>query len=122
MMIDAAVTNYIENYLDYRAATIAQTESVRASNAGLQDAYRQAIARGALPSDAVTQHWKVALDERTCPVCRSIPDLNPDGIRIEQPFISIGGPFTVPPDPHPNCRCSLEIVTDLAKVPDDAQL
>lgn len=116
--IEALVDDYTNNYLDYRAETIAQTESTRAVNAGLQDAYQQAIDRGVFPADAVRQHWTVALDERTCEICLSIPDMNEDGVAIGDPFDSVDGPQDAPPDPHPNCRCSLEIVTDLDKVPD----
>jgi hypothetical protein len=112
--------DYAENYLDYRAETIARTEATRAANAGLQDAYAQAIDRGALPVEAVTQFWEVALDEKTCEICLSIPDMNPDGVGIGEPFESIDGQQDAPPDPHPSCRCSLEIVTDLDKVPDEA--
>lgn len=117
--VDQMVNDYIENYLDYRAATIAQTESTRASNEGLQDAYQQAIDRGALPAEAVTQQWVVALDERTCEVCLSIPDMNPDGVAIGESFDSIDGPMDSPPDPHPACRCSLDIITNLDLVPDE---
>lgn len=48
-MVDA----YESNMYDYRADMIARTESVRAANWGLHDAYRQAIDRGALTDDAV---------------------------------------------------------------------
>ena len=117
--VDDMVNDYVENYLDYRAATIAQTEATRASNEGLQDAYQQAIDRGALPAEAVMQQWQVSLDERTCEVCLSIPDMNPDGVAIGESFDSIDGAMDAPPDPHPNCRCSLDIVTNLDLVPDD---
>ncbi len=118
--IAGMVDDYIENYLDYRAETIAQTESVRAANAGLQDGYEQAIERGALPSDAVKQYWQIALDEKTCEICLSCADMNEEGVAIGEPFDSIDGPQDAPPDPHPNCRCSIEIVTDLDMVPDEA--
>jgi hypothetical protein len=117
--ISSMVADYAENYLDFRAQMIAETESTRAVNAGLQDAYAQAIDRGALTSDSVKQFWQVALDEKTCEVCLSIPDMNPDGIGIDDSFESIDGQMDAPPDPHPSCRCSLEIVTDLDKVPDE---
>jgi hypothetical protein len=96
--IDAMFTNYIDNSLDYRAATIAQTESVRAASAGLQDAYDQAVDRGALTYESITQHWQIALDEKTCPTCRSIPAmispvLNPDGVALGEMFDSEDGPM-----------------------------
>lgn len=119
---DAAIQrmteDYASNYLDYRANTIARTESVRATSAGLQDSYQQAIERGALPAEAIKQFWTVALDEKTCPVCLSIPDMNPNGIAIGEQFESIDGPMDAPPDPHPACRCSIDVVTDLDMVPD----
>lgn len=118
-MIGQMVDDYVDNYLDYRASMIAQTESTRAASAGLQDAYSQAIDRGAIPADAVKQFWQVATDERTCEVCLSIPDQNPDGVAINEPFDSIDGQMDAPPDPHPSCRCSLEIITDLDRVPSD---
>ncbi len=110
--------DYLENYLSYRAATIAQTESVRSVNAGLHDAYGQAISRGALPSEAVRRYWQ--LGDTPCPVCESIPDNNPDGVGVGEAFDSDEGPVDDPPI-HPNCMCSVEYVTDLTKVPDDAE-
>lgn len=115
-MVDKLTSDYVDNYLDYRAETIARTESSRAANLGLQDAYEQAIDRGVFPSSAVRQYWRIALDEATCAVCRSIPELNPEGVEIGESFESQAGPVDVPPDPHPNCRCSVEIVTDLDQV------
>lgn len=111
-MVDKLVQDYTDNYLDYRAETIAQTESVRAANYGLQDAYEQAIDRGVFPSDAVKQYWRIALDEKTCEICLSVADLNPNGRAMGEDFDSIDGPQDSPPA-HPRCRCSVEIVTDL---------
>lgn len=118
-IIDEMVSAYEDNYLDYRADTIAGTESVRASNTGLHDAYEQAIERGALPEEAVRRFWQTSMLENVCPVCLSIPDMNPDGVGVDEDFDSIDGPQTDPPDPHTNCACSVEYVTDLDTVPDD---
>lgn len=114
--VDQMTANYQDNYLDYRAAMIAQTESVRASAMGLQDSYAQAIAAGALTQDSVTRFWQVALDEKTCPICLSIPDNNPDGVGVGASFDSDDGPIDDPPV-HPNCRCSIEYVTNLDMLP-----
>jgi hypothetical protein len=120
-MIDEMTTEYADNYLDYRAATIAETESVRMANEGLQDAYEQAIARGALPDDAVRQFWQLDLDEKTCDICLSIIDNQPDeGIGMDDTWDSDDGAIDSPPV-HPNCRCSVEVVTDLDKVPDEEE-
>lgn len=64
--VDAMVERYRQATLDYRAQMIAQTEATRAASLGLQDSYQQAIDRGAIPAEAITQHWEVDMDEHTC--------------------------------------------------------
>ena len=64
--IDDLVDAYSDRALDYRADMIAQTESTRAANMGLQESYRQAVSDGVFPDDAVRQFWMVALDEKVC--------------------------------------------------------
>jgi hypothetical protein len=115
--IDNMVDDYVENYLDYRAATIAQTEATRTANVGLHNAYRQAIDRGALTDEAVTRQW--LLGDHPCPICESIPDNNPDGVGVDEAFDSDDGPIDDPPV-HPSCECSVDYVTDLTQVPDEA--
>lgn len=116
--IDDMVERYRDNYLDHRALTIATTEATRAASLGLQDSYLQAVNRGVLPSAAVRQYWQLDLDERTCDHCISVVDMNPDGVELGEPFQSDHGPVDGP-GLHPNCRCSIELVTNLDLVPDD---
>jgi hypothetical protein len=113
--IDQMVADYTENYLDYRASTIAQTESVRAISTGLTDAYRQAVDRGALPEGAVKRRWQ--LGDSPCPICESIPDNNPEGVGVNEAFVSDEGPVDDPPV-HPNCMCSVDFLTDISQVPE----
>lgn len=115
-VIDRMVDRYEFRYRDYRALTIARTETTNAAAMGLQDSYEQAVERGAMPREAVRQMWRLALDERTCEHCISVVDLNPDGVPLGEPFDSDEGPVTAP-GLHPNCRCSLEMVVDLSMVP-----
>lgn len=110
--IDEIVGNYADNSLAYRADMIAQTESVRASNLGLQDAYMQAIDRGVFPADAVRKFWLTALDERVCEICRPIPLDHPEGISMDDAFDTSDGTIDYPPA-HPLCRCSIQVVTNL---------
>lgn len=117
-VIDQMVSDYTDNYLDYRAATIAQTESVRAVNGGLHDAYSQAIERGAVPDEAVRREWE--LGDSPCPICESIPDNNPDGVGVDEEFDSDDGPVDDPPV-HPNCMCSVNYITDISQLPDDSE-
>lgn len=110
--IDALVDAYVDRALDYRADMIARTEASRAANMGLQAGYRQAIADGVFPSVAVKQYWMVALDEKTCLACILVAVAANAGISLDAPFIAEGEEIDAPPL-HPNCRCSLEIRTDL---------
>lgn len=117
--IENMVSDYIDNYLDYRAATIAQTESSRAAAAGLHDAYSQAIDRGAMDGDSVRRHW--LLGDNPCPICESIVDNSePDGVGVDEQFDSEDGPVDDPPV-HPSCECSVDYVTDLSDLPDDSE-
>jgi hypothetical protein len=114
--IDGMVDAYIDSSLAYRAGMIAQTESNRAANLGLQHSYQQAVDNGVFPADAVKKFWLLNMDERTCEICRGIADANADGIGIAESFDSDDGPVDIPPI-HPNCRCSLEMRTNLDMVP-----
>jgi hypothetical protein len=110
--IDAMVANYADNMLQSRADTIARTESSRAANLGVYDAYNQAISRSVMPDGSVMRYWQIALDERTCQVCMDIPDANADGVAPDEPFDTALGPIDYPPV-HPNCRCSVGYSTEL---------
>ncbi len=113
--IDDLVDAYVSRSLDYRASMIAQTESNRAANLGLQDAYKQAVDDGVFPDGAVRQFWMLALDEKVCDVCQGIADDTPDGIPVGDAFESDDGDVDAPPA-HVSCRCSIEMRTDLDMV------
>ena len=101
------VAAYERKYLRYRSQTIARTEALRATNFGVQDAWRQAIATGKATESLVRRQWVVAKDERLCEVCAPIPKLNGKrGVPFGQPFATPKGPVMMPPL-HPGCRCSL---------------
>jgi hypothetical protein len=102
--IDAMVDQYYRRYLDYRARNIARTESLRASNMGQRELWRQAQQQGYLPTARTRRVWLVARDERTCESCKEIPGMNPGGVRLNEPFKTPDGPSDGPPL-HPSCRC-----------------
>lgn len=106
--IDAMVRRYAERSLKYRAEMIARTETLRAANAGLRESWRQAQEQGLLRVGQ-RQKWLVAHDERTCPVCRPVPGMNPDGVLLGTAFNTPDGRVESPPL-HPQCRCSLGLV------------
>ena len=109
--IDKMVAAYKRKYLQFRSRTIARTESLRATNTGIQEAFRQAIEKGLLSEDLVRRRWVVAADERLCEVCAPVPGMNPpQGVKFAQPFATPVGPVMLPPL-HPNCRCTTWIQT-----------
>ena len=107
--IDKMVAAYARKYRQFRSQTIARTEALRATNFGVQDAWRQLIEAGGAPEALVRRQWVVAKDERLCDVCAPVPGLNPKrGVPFAQPFATPVGPLMMPPA-HPACRCSLFI-------------
>lgn len=107
--IDKMVEAYARKYRQFRAQTIARTEALRATNFGVQDAWRQIIESGAAPEELVRRQWIVAKDERLCELCSPIPAMNPKkGVPFAQAFSTPSGPYMLPPI-HPNCRCTVFI-------------
>jgi hypothetical protein len=104
--IKKATAEYSATLVNARAMTIARTETIRAANYGLQESWDQAVDQGALPSTS-RQFWIVTPDDRLCPICSAIPDMNPNGRELGESFMTPEGPVDAPPAPHPNCRCSI---------------
>ncbi len=106
--IDVRVNAYRRRYVMYRATMISRYETLQASNAGAMSAVKSAIKVGALPPTTV-KTWKIAKDEATCRRCRSIPEIQPAGVGIDQPFAwqagKQSGEINFAPL-HPNCRCT----------------
>lgn len=112
--IDAKVERYVAKQLRLRAKTIARTETMTASNQGQQELWRQTSESGLLGDDA-RRIFIVTPDDRLCEICAAVPDLNPDGVALDEPFQTPEGPVDTPPV-HPNCRCSMGLVFNRAKV------
>jgi hypothetical protein len=111
--IETMVARYAERYRAFRAERIARTETLRAANQGRLEAYRQwaeMTGRG----DEIRRFWLTAADELVCKVCRPIPDMNPQGIALNEQYATPIGPQDQPPI-HPNCRCTEKIVRSVAR-------
>lgn len=106
--IDQRVAAYRRRYLAYRATTIARYETLSAANGGAINAIRASVQAGTLPP-TTRVHWMIAHDERTCPRCRSIINLQPDGVALGTPFRweyhGHSGHIQYAPL-HPDCRCT----------------
>jgi len=109
--IDRMVNAYRKRYVNYRATTIARTEALRAVSIGEYSSAIQAVQSGAVDGDIVKRFWIYKDDKRTRNSHRQIPTLNPNGVGVDQPFITPFGPLLFPRDPRGtaantvNCRC-----------------
>lgn len=111
--IDEMVEAYARKYRRYRSEMIARTETLRATNAGILESWKQAVDQGLVSEDLLRKTWIIAKDERTCPSCRMVPPLNKGaegkGIPVNQNFNVGGGVFVQMPPLHPACRCTIFI-------------
>lgn len=102
--IDNMVRRYAERTLQFRSNTIARTESMNAIHQAQAFTWQQAADQGKIVASDMYRYWHVAHDERTCPICMPIPEMNPDGVPLngtfETPVGEVDGPTM-----HPNCRC-----------------
>jgi len=103
-MIDRMVSAYASRSLNYRAEMIARTETSRASNAGQQEAWDQAVDQGLLDPKTTLKVWIAAED--CCDDCGDVADA--DGVPIDDMFDTSDGPLDGPPL-HPNCRCGMSL-------------
>jgi SPP1 gp7 family putative phage head morphogenesis protein len=108
--IDKLVARYRERFLIYRAKNIARTETIRASNKGQRELWRQAQQQGLIPHTA-RRKWIVSGDDRTCPICLKL-DGQTAGLNEE-----FAPGILEPPDPHPSCRCTTALVASSLKRP-----
>ena len=107
--IERFTNRYADRYLAYRANTIARYESLRASNQGGSDSVQSAIDAGVISPEDVTTDWMIANDEITCPRCRSVIDIQPDGVPFGTAFTWAAGKRTgqiMLAPLHVDCRCT----------------
>lgn len=105
--IDKMVDRYQERMIQNRARTIARSESLRATNVGVHEAWRQAIEDRKVSGSLVRKRWVLAKDERTCKICTGIFKAQPKrGIPLEALFANPNGEPLKGPIAHPNCRCT----------------
>ena len=113
--VDRMVQAYAERSLTYRARQMAATETMQAAVSGIRDAHVQAVKTGRLFDSEVRRFWQTAGDELVCPTCSSVPLLNPDGVGVDDEYVTIDGPVSEPLL-HPWCRCSEKYVSDLSRL------
>lgn len=102
--IDRLVDRYTQRWINFRAETIARTESIRSLAAGNRLAWNQIADSGFFAEGDLYRRWFVAPDERVCEWCAPIPRMNKDGVPLNGYFDTPKGQMQDPPV-HPRCRC-----------------
>lgn len=106
--VDKMVDRYRERYVNYRANTIARTETIRAANAGQQEIWRQAAEQGVIDHETVERVWISSGDDNTCDEC---DDLDGETAELGEEFM----PGVFHPPLHPNCRCTTALQFNVDK-------
>jgi hypothetical protein len=106
--IDEMMGRYTHSLRRRRALDIARTEGIRAAAMGREASWKQARRKGHL-TDQARRHWVVTPDERLRETHAAVPDLNPDGVGLDEPFETPLGPVFHEPL-EPLCRCSVALV------------
>jgi hypothetical protein len=102
--VETLVARQTQRLIRRRAEAIARTETISAASAGQHLLWQQAQAQGLV--DAQIRRWWI-LTPGACPkYCVPIPDLNPDGVGVNEPFQTPIGPVLYP-TVHTNCRCAV---------------
>lgn len=107
--VESLAERYRKRLLTQRATNIARTETIRASNAGQQELWRQAAEQGLVDMQTAKRKWIVTPDDRLCPICKAIPAMNKEGAAINQSFQTPIGLVQSPPA-HPSCRCAMGLI------------
>lgn len=107
-MIEEAVQTYRTSLLNYRAQSIARTETIRSASAGQHESFLDARRQGVIPETA-RRAWIVTPDDRLRDSHAAIPDLNADFVGIDEPFETPMGPIMYPPA-GVMCRCGIGLI------------
>lgn len=103
--VERMVARYEARALQFNAETIARTGTMDALNLGNRLAWQQAIDSGKVNIHDLRRFWIVARDERTCERCLTIPQLNPEGRGMDEPFVTPYDGLVMIPTLHFRCRC-----------------
>ncbi len=117
-LISKMVTNYKNRALQYRAESVARTETIAAVHKAQDEAFSQALGLGIVDQDEILLTWNTAGDDR---VRASHEELDGQSIQRGEYFETELGVLRYPGDPlgEPedtiNCRCWLEPSIDFLK-------
>lgn len=105
--LERRVAKKFDQVLKRRATTIARTETLKSSNLGQQNLWRQAADQGLIDRDTAQKRWIITPGDRTCPVCIPMDgQLRP----LEESFVSpFNGASTLTPPIHASGRCAMAL-------------
>lgn len=109
--INRMTERYRDRWIDYRARTIARTQSLMMVNAARHAALTQAAEQANFDSDNIERTWNSVQDTRTRDSHAALDGFTVFG--MDEPFPADGGPLLYPGDPDGppeeivNCRCWL---------------
>jgi hypothetical protein len=92
--VERNVIKYADRLLNYRAESIARTETMRAANNGYREMILQGIENGLIPKET-RMVWIVTPDDRLCDDCNDM-----EGEEADE-----NGEFSEEIPLHPRCRC-----------------
>lgn len=102
--VDALSEKYYDKLLNYRAMSIARTETNFMLNRGQLEVWRQGQQNGIIPVGA-KKIW--VNDGNPCPECE---DMDGEAVGLEEFWVMQDGTVCeVPTDAHPQCNCVMEI-------------
>lgn len=112
--VDALVERYRESLVNRRAKNIARTEAHRAHIEGQDELWRQARGQGLIQAEATRRVWIVTPDDRLRPDHAAVPDMNPRGVGLDEPFATPVGPAPGPGQSGVasfdiSCRCTVAL-------------
>lgn len=106
------VDRYRERWLNYRAKLIARQELIRASHTANHETWIDADQRGQVPS-WIRKFWWHSHDSHVRNSHIQIPKLNPNGVGVQEAFVTPLGRLRYPCDPMGSdedtigCRCAV---------------
>lgn len=106
--VDEVVETYEHALRRRRALDVARTEGLRSANAGQQESFVDAQRQGVLPQTA-RRLVVVTADDRLRETHAAVPDMNLDGVPIDEPFDTPFGALMYPPW-EPLCRCGIALL------------
>lgn len=108
--IDELVETYKQRLINKRAIDIARTEALSAVNEGQLELWNQAVDLGVIDNNFYRKFWIVTPDDRLRATHAAIPNMNPNGVKVNAKFITPFGMVSSPGDRNVNlinCRCVL---------------